>query len=68
MVQPRPMPIDTLTPEAVLAEWRSGNLEDLVELGVAAARLLVALESEDLHGRIARHTPGTDSRVDIVLL
>ena len=32
------MPIDTLTPEAVLAEWRSGNLEDLVELGVAAAR------------------------------
>ena len=32
------MPIDTLTPESVLAEWRSGNLEELVELGVAAAR------------------------------
>ena len=32
------MPTDTLTPEIVLAEWRSGNLEDLVELGVAAAR------------------------------
>lgn len=32
------MPTDTLTPESVLAEWRSGDLEDLVELGVAAAR------------------------------
>lgn len=41
---------------------------DELSLGVAAARLLVALESEDLHGRIARHTPGTHSRVDIVLL
>lgn len=32
------MPTDTLSPETVLAEWKTGNLEDLVTLGVAAAR------------------------------
>ena len=29
---------DTLSPEVVLAEWRTGNLDDLVELGITAAR------------------------------
>jgi tetratricopeptide (TPR) repeat protein len=32
------MPIDTLSPEDVLSEWRTGNLEDLVELGISAAK------------------------------
>lgn len=32
------MPADTLSPLAVLSEWRTNNLEDLVQLGVAAAR------------------------------
>ncbi len=32
------MPTDLLSPEDVLAEWRTGNLEDLVEMGIAAAR------------------------------
>lgn len=45
---------------------------DDLTLGVAAGRLLVALEAEDLHGRIARRTPGArpgaPARVDIVLL
>lgn len=45
---------------------------DPLALGVAAGRLLVALESEGLHGRIARHAPatrpGTPERVHIVLL
>ena len=45
---------------------------DELTLGVAAGRLLVALEAEDLHGRIVRHTPaarpGSAARVDIVLL
>ena len=29
---------DTLTPADVLSEWRTGNLDDLVELGIAAAK------------------------------
>lgn len=45
---------------------------DELTLGVAAARLLVALESEDLHGRIARRVParrpGADHLVTVVLL
>lgn len=45
---------------------------DELSLGVAAARLLVALESEDLSGRIARYSPptatGAPARVDVVLL
>lgn len=32
------MPIDTLSHEAVLAEWQTGNFEDLVEMGIRAAR------------------------------
>jgi tetratricopeptide (TPR) repeat protein len=32
------MVVDTLSPFAVLAEWRTGNLEDLVQLGITAAR------------------------------
>lgn len=32
------MPTDTLSPDAVLSEWRSGNLEELVELGISSAR------------------------------
>jgi tetratricopeptide (TPR) repeat protein len=32
------MPTDTLSPEDVLSEWRTGNLEDLVELGISAAK------------------------------
>jgi len=32
------MQADTLSPFAVLAEWKTGNLEDLVHLGIAAAR------------------------------
>ncbi len=32
------MPIDTLSPEDVLSEWRTGNLEDLIELGISAAQ------------------------------
>jgi tetratricopeptide (TPR) repeat protein len=32
------MPTDTLVPEEVLSEWRGDNLEELVELGVSAAR------------------------------
>jgi tetratricopeptide (TPR) repeat protein len=32
------MPIDTLSPEDVLSEWRTGNLEDLIELGISAAK------------------------------
>ncbi len=32
------MPTDTLSPEEVLSEWRTGNLEDLIELGIAATR------------------------------
>jgi len=32
------MPIDTLSPEEVLSEWRTGNLEDLVELGISATK------------------------------
>jgi tetratricopeptide (TPR) repeat protein len=32
------MAIDTLTPEDVLSEWRSDNLDDLVELGITAAK------------------------------
>lgn len=45
---------------------------DALSLGVVAGRLLVALESEGLHGRIARHheptRPGSGHRLDIVLL
>lgn len=33
------MPTDTLSPEDVLSEWRTGNLEDLVELGISAAKV-----------------------------
>ncbi|MCL4806635.1 MAG: tetratricopeptide repeat protein [Thermoanaerobaculia bacterium] len=33
------MATDTLPPGVVLAEWRSGNLEDLVELGISAAKV-----------------------------
>jgi len=32
------MPTDTLVPEEILSEWRGDNLEELVELGVSAAR------------------------------
>jgi tetratricopeptide (TPR) repeat protein len=32
------MPTDTLSPEDVLSEWRTGNLEDLIELGISAAK------------------------------
>lgn len=32
------MTIDTLAPEVVLAEWKSGDLEDLVQMGITAAR------------------------------
>jgi len=32
------MPIDTLSPAEVLSEWRTGNLEDLVEMGISAAK------------------------------
>jgi tetratricopeptide (TPR) repeat protein len=32
------MVLDTLSPEVVLSEWRSGNIDDLVELGITAAR------------------------------
>lgn len=32
------MPNDTLSPDTVLAEWKSGDLEDLVQLGIYAAR------------------------------
>ncbi len=32
------MSTDTLSTEEVLSEWRSGNLEDLVELGISAAK------------------------------
>ncbi len=32
------MAIDTLSPEEVLTEWRTGEIEDLVQLGIAAAR------------------------------
>lgn len=45
---------------------------DELTLGVAAARLLVALESEGLHGRLARRLPPTapavPARVDVVLI
>ena len=55
------MPTDTLTPESVLAEWRSGDLEDLVELGVAAAlageyeRGLIFLAEAYRHLRREKH-------------
>jgi hypothetical protein len=29
---------DTLSPELVLSEWRSGNIEDLIEMGVSSAK------------------------------
>lgn len=32
------MPTDTLAPDTVLAEWKTDSLEDLVQMGVAAAR------------------------------
>ena len=32
------MASDTLAPAEVLAEWKTGNLEDLVEMGISAAR------------------------------
>ena len=32
------MAVDTLSPETILSEWRTGNIDDLVELGIAAAR------------------------------
>ncbi len=32
------MPSDTLSPAAILAEWQTGSLEDLVQLGIAASR------------------------------
>ncbi len=32
------MPTDTLSPEIVLQEWRSGDLEDLITMGIAAAK------------------------------
>lgn len=32
------MPADTLSPRDVLSEWRTSDLEDLVDLGVAAAK------------------------------
>lgn len=32
------MPADTLSPPDVLAEWKTGALEDLVQLGIGAAR------------------------------
>lgn len=32
------MPTDTLSPEDVLSEWNTGNHEDLVELGISAAK------------------------------
>jgi tetratricopeptide (TPR) repeat protein len=32
------MATDTLAPENVLAEWTTGNLEDLVQMGISAAR------------------------------
>ena len=32
------MVVDTLSPSVVLAEWRTESLDDLVDLGVAAAR------------------------------
>ena len=32
------MATDTLSPVEVLSEWRTGNLEDLVELGISAAK------------------------------
>jgi tetratricopeptide (TPR) repeat protein len=32
------MATDTLSPEPVLSEWRSGNIEDLIEMGVSSAK------------------------------
>jgi hypothetical protein len=29
---------DTLSPEIVLSDWRSGNIEDLIEMGVSSAK------------------------------
>jgi tetratricopeptide (TPR) repeat protein len=33
------MPTDMLVPEEVLSEWRSSDLEELVEMGISAARV-----------------------------
>ncbi len=62
------MPADTLSPQDVLSEWRTENLEDLVDLGVAAAKAAEYERGLIFLAEAYRHLSGDKRRLSGPLL